>query len=132
MTFRWHCTIAAVLTWACIGNVVLAEDNAGARTQLDKVLAVLRVRPDAAGKACLDAMHDVHTTEQQVKDHQNDSGAHSDLDIARDVLDSDYQTSTQICGADAAHACRGHVTASLTALCAALHTDIDSGLQLPQ
>ena len=100
-----------------------AQDEGGARKQLDRVLAVLRLQQAAASKACLSAMSQVHATEQQVKDHQNDTGNHPDLDIARDVLDSDYQNGAIICGADAERACRKDHGPILTIPCNALHGD---------
>ena len=97
-----------------------ADDAGGGRVQLDKILAVLRQKTEAASKACLSAMTEVHETEQQVNAHQNDASNHTDLDIARDVLESDYQNSAQVCGADAARVCREAPAGTLAASCAAL------------
>jgi hypothetical protein len=116
--------LAAACLFATLTTVsASADEAAGPRTQLDKILAVLRVRTQAASKACLTAMTQVHETEQQVKNHENDSGNHSDLDIARDVLDSDYQNSSQLCGVDADRACRESPGADVSRLCLALHRD---------
>ncbi|NPD67874.1 hypothetical protein HN018_10895 [Lichenicola cladoniae] len=104
---------------AASGPVRADETDIG-RVQLDKVLSVLRVQTDAAGKACLSAMANVHESEQQVKAHTNDNGAHPDLDIAKDVLESDYQNGAQICGADAARACRTGSTGEMAGPCKAL------------
>lgn len=100
-----------------------AQDETASHERLDRVLAVLRVQQTAASKACLDAMSQVHATEQQVKDHENDIGSHPDLDIAHDVLDSDFQNGAVICGADAERACREAHDASLAKPCNALHHD---------
>ena len=98
-----------------------ADDDAGSgRAQLDKILTVLRLHTEAASKACLSAMTEVHETEKQVAAHQNDASNHTDLDIAKDVLESDYQNSAQVCGADAARVCRDGATGKLAVPCAAL------------
>ena len=107
--------VSATGTWA--------QDETASHERLDRVLAVLRVQQAAASRACLDAMSQVHATEQQVKDHENDTGSHPDLDIAHDVLDSDFQNSAVICGADADRVCREAHDASLAKPCGALHHD---------
>ncbi|MGI4747382.1 MAG: hypothetical protein ACRYGI_08450 [Janthinobacterium lividum] len=99
---------------------VRADETDVGRVQLDKVLSVLRIQTDAASKACLAAMANVHDTEQQVRNHTNDTGAHPDLDIAKDVLESDYQNGAQLCGADAARVCRDTTTGALAHACSAL------------
>ena len=116
------CVAAAAVVFL---NIVPAhaQDEGGARKQLDRVLAVLRLQQTAASRACLNAMSQVHATEQQVKDHENDTGNHPDLDIARDVLDSDYQNGAVICGADAERACRESHELVLTKSCNTLHGD---------
>lgn len=111
-----------------IGSVIAgqarADETDTARTQLDRVLAVLRIHSEAASKACLDAMAQVHDTEQQVTAHTNDTGSHPELDIARDVLDSDYQNSLQLCGADAGRVCREKTRAEADKVCAGLRPDV--------
>ena len=85
------------------------DDNGSERHKLDIVLAVLRAHSNAAGKPCLDAITRVHQTEDQVSDlskevsngNKSDNGA----DIARDVLDSDYETAQGVCRPDAQRAC---------------------------
>lgn len=123
MAIRFNILVAAYLCVMLTAASAHADEAAGPRAQLDKILAVLRVRTQAASKACLTAMTQVHETEQQVKNHENDSGNHPDLDIARDVLDSDYQNSSQLCGADADRACRENPGADVSRLCLALHRD---------
>ena len=100
-----------------------AQENDASRVQLDRVLSVLRLQQSAASRACLDVMSQVHATEQQVKDHQNDTGEHPDLDIARDVMESDYQNGVVICGADADRVCRTVHDDRLAGACRALHRD---------
>lgn len=114
-----HIALMSMLACA-VSNPVRADETDIGRVQLDKVLSVLRIQTDAASKACLSAMANVHETEQQVKNHTNDNGAHPDLDIAKDVLESDYQTGAQICGADAARVCRTGATGELAGPCNAL------------
>lgn len=104
-----------------------AQEGDPARGQLDKILIVLRLRMDAAGKPCLDAMAQVHATEEQVKEHTNDSGNHPDLDIARDVLESDYQNGSQLCGADAARVCREDHGSDMAKACQNLRAGADPG-----
>lgn len=105
------CLFGLGVSWA------RADDNDGPRQQLDKVLGVLRLKTDAAGHACLEAMKQVHETEEQVKEHQSDATNKPDLSIAQDVLESDYQNSTQLCGADAARVCREDHDANLQKPC---------------
>ncbi|WP_419729541.1 hypothetical protein [Lichenicola sp.] len=117
--------LAAALSILVTGAVAAAradDDSTSGRGQLDKILAVLRLHTEAASKACLSAMTEVHETEKQVAAHQNDAANHTDLDIAHDVLESDYQNSSQICGADAARVCRNGATGPLAAPCAAIQT----------
>ena len=114
---------AAALAVMVLGVVPAQAQDDGPRKQLDRVLAVLRLQQAAASRACLNAMSQVHATEQQVKDHENDTGNHPDLDIARDVLDSDYQNGTVLCGADAERACRESHGPDLAKPCSALHGD---------
>ena len=113
--------LAVAMAFGAVG--AQAQDETASHERLDRVLAVLRVRQAAASRACLNAMSQVHATEQQVKDHENDTGSHPDLDIAHDVLDSDFQNSAVICGADADRVCRETHEANLTKPCAVLHRD---------
>ena len=113
--------LVAAMAFGAVG--AQAQDETASHERLDRVLAVLRVQQAAASRACLDAMSQVHATEQQVKDHENDTGSHPDLDIAHDVLDSDFQNSAVICGADAERICRERHDAILTKPCGALHHD---------
>ena len=120
MIRRLSCVALVSLVALAASSSVRADETDIGRAQLDKVLSVLRLQTDAASKACLSAMTNVHDTEQQVKNHTNDTGAHPDLDIARDVLESDYQNGAQLCGADAARVCRGTATGELAHACSAL------------
>ena len=68
---------------------------------------MLRLHTDAAGKSCLESMTRVHESEDQVKEQSKNSETsqsdrpHPGLDIARDVLGSDYETATNACGPEA-------------------------------
>ena len=121
--WSWLPSTVLVVTMAFGAVGAQAQDESASHERLDHVLAVLRVQQAAASRACLDAMSQVHATEQQVKDHENDTGSHPDLDIAHDVLDSDFQNSAVICGADADRICREAHDASLIKPCGALHHD---------
>jgi len=85
-----------------------AEDPAPsgdlARDQLARVIAVLRLQPAAAGQSCLDALHEVHKTEDQMKILQNKAN-NPDIALAQDVLETDYENAKEICGADAGRVC---------------------------
>jgi hypothetical protein len=116
----------AILCACLVPTIALAQqqDGASSRDKLDRVLAVLRDRNAAASKPCLDAMTKVHQTEDQVSDlakSAGDSGRHDDnADIAKDVLDSDYETAQGICQPDAVRACATAATAVEQRDCAAL------------
>ncbi|MGI4793653.1 MAG: hypothetical protein ACRYG8_06105 [Janthinobacterium lividum] len=116
-------TVAVAVLAGALGSSASADESDSARLQLDKVLIVLRLQSSAASKACLDAMSQVHDTEKQVSVHNNDTGSHPELDIARDVLESDYQNSVQLCGADAARVCREDVRSDTNKACMALQPE---------
>lgn len=143
-----RCELAAVLVLsACLcagpapagatddppGDGASAPDTTmPSRADLNRVLSVLQLRSDAASAPCLDAMKQVHATELQVADQiahrskpasaDSDPVPDPDLDVARDVLDSDYEAATRACGTDAAHVCAGDVTATLARACSSLKT----------
>ena len=91
-----------------------------AREQLARIIAVLRLQPAAAGQSCLDALHEVHLTEDQVKALQNKAN-NPDVALAQDVMETDYENAKEICGADAGRVCTGPTAvAGLTAACRVL------------
>ena len=91
------------------------------RAQLSRVLAVLQLKPDAAGQSCLDALREVHHTADQLKILQGQA-KHPDLGLAQDVLETDYENGNEICGADASRVCgAANPGDRLAAACAALH-----------
>lgn len=106
---RLACRVAASAGLAILlSTAVHADDPAPSgdltRDQLARVIAVLRLQPNAAGQSCLDALHEVHQTEDQVKVLQNKSSK-PDLGLAQDVLETDYENAKEICGADAGRVC---------------------------
>ena len=89
--------------------------------QLARVIAVLRLQPNAAGQSCLDALHEVHQTEDQVKILQNKS-SRPDLGLAQDVLETDYENAKEICGADASRVCSApEIVAGSEGVCKSFH-----------
>ena len=85
-----------------------ADDQAGsgdlARDQLARVIAVLRLKPEAAGQTCLDALHEAHHTEDQLKTLEG-KAKDPDLALAQDVLETNYENAQEVCGADARRTC---------------------------
>ncbi|GAJ28242.1 hypothetical protein [Acidomonas methanolica] len=100
-----------------------AGANAPARV-LKRVLAVLQVDPAAASDACVSALEELHKTQGIVTNDESDSSnsAKQELAVARDVLESDYDDTTEICGADARTLCRtkGNTLPKAAAPCQAL------------
>ena len=121
-----HVAVLAVL--GLLGGIgqARAQDAEGSTHQaLDRALAVLRLRTAAAGKTCLDAMAEVRQTEGQVAVlGKNGSGTEDkpnpSLDIARDVLGSDYDTAAAACTPDAARACQTPSDAALVKACGSM------------
>ncbi len=118
---------AAVLGLLCgIGRASAQDPESGARQTLERVLTVLRLQ-NSASSACLRAMTEAHRTEDQVTAlSRNGTGTEDkpnpSLDIARDVLGSDYDTATASCGPDAVRACRAPVGAAMARACGNLNS----------
>ncbi len=122
MGSRRVAAVAALGLLCGIGQASAQDAEGGARQNLDRVLAVLRLRMPAAGKTCLEAMARVHQTEDQVTALSRNGPGTEDkpnpsLDIARDVLGSDYDTATAACGPDAARVCRAPAGAAMAKAC---------------
>ena len=81
-----------------------AQSGDLAREQLARVIAVLRLKPEAAGQSCLDALHEAHQTEDQLKKLET-KAKDPDLALAQDVLETDYENAQELCGADARRTC---------------------------
>lgn len=69
------------------------------------ILDILKAKPDAASDACIAALKELHATQKAIGSGQYDDNP-SDYAIAHDVLQSDFENSIQICGADARRVCR--------------------------
>ncbi len=123
---RLGCGLIAFVGIAFIVTSVARADEQGqssdlTRDQLARVIAVLKLQPAAAGQSCLDALHETHQTEDQVKLLQN-KAKNPDLGLAQDVLETDYENAKEICGADASRVCAAPgPVAGVDAACAALH-----------
>ena len=88
-----------------------------AREQLARVIAVLRLKPEDAGQSCLDALHEAHQTEDQLKKLEN-KAKDPDLALAQDVLETDYENAQEVCGADARTTCAASPrSAGISAAC---------------
>lgn len=96
--------------------------NNEAAIALNKVLQVLQQDPSSASDACVDALKELHKTQDIVATDEARS-KDQDLAVARDVLESDYEDATQICGADARTLCRtsSGKLPKLPPACAAIH-----------
>jgi hypothetical protein len=111
--------IASVVTGAAHADDQ-GQSNDLTRDQLARVIAVLRLQPAAAGQSCLDALHEAHQTEDQLKLLQTKKN-NPDLALAQDVLETDYENAKEICGADANRVCAASErAANLDAACTAL------------
>ncbi len=94
-----------------------AQSGDLAREQLARVIAVLRLKPEAAGQSCLDALHEAHQTEDQLKKLET-KAKDPDLALAQDVLETDYENAQELCGADARRTCVStQRTAGMTSAC---------------
>lgn len=114
--------LVAALGLLCGVGPARAQDEGGAHQSLDHALAVLRLRAPAASRKCLDAMAEVHRTEDQVTAlSRNGTGTEDkpnpSLDIARDVLGSDYDTASAACMPDAVRACQTPAGAAMVKAC---------------
>ena len=118
----------SVAIMPCVGCLLLstawssqpraADDPA--RVRLNHVIAVLRLKPSAAGRSCLDTMLELHKTEDQVKSLSS-RAQDPDKELAEDVLESDYENGGRLCGADAERVCASQEpSAPLRAACKTL------------
>nr|WP_246379577.1 hypothetical protein [Gluconacetobacter johannae] len=110
----------------------MAQDDGGdgqsgsraASVQLQKDVAVLQANPDAASSACLDALKELHKTQDMVAAEESRT-KDPDLEVARDVLETDFESAAQACAPDAAALCDKGGTSPAPAMakaCAALQT----------
>jgi len=125
-------TALALLPALCLATTAHAQDEqdettaatAGISAVLGKQLAILQQKPDAASEACVNALKELHTTQDQIAKEEQHS-KDQDLGVARDVLESDFENATQYCGADARTLCRTDTThaAKMEAACTKLSPD---------
>jgi hypothetical protein len=111
-----HATcLASVLALAlaalfCLPSAARADEDGvaprdtEANILLHKELAVLHFKPEASSSACIDALKDLHTTQDVLKKEQDDNRTR-DLSVAEDVLDSDVENASERCAADARALC---------------------------
>nr|WP_298795711.1 hypothetical protein [uncultured Acetobacter sp.] len=72
--------------------------------QLQKELAVLQYKPEAASPACIESLKELHKTQAQLEEEQTRS-QDQDLAIAQDVLESDFENSIELCSPDVRQLC---------------------------
>ena len=72
---------------------------------INKILRVLQTNPDAAGDSCINALKEMHTSQDQLA-QQEAKNNNQDLGVARDVVASDMEDVATMCGADARRLCR--------------------------
>ncbi|MDE7547937.1 hypothetical protein PY793_08045 [Acetobacter fabarum] len=94
------------------GSPALADDETAPRNnisniQLQKELAVLHLKPDAAGPACIASLKELHKT-QDLLQKDEESSRNQDLTVAEDVLESDFENSIEACAADVEKLCETH------------------------
>lgn len=119
---------------ACLSAIAVAapaktdddDPNVNAHgTGVNRLLEVLRKRPDSASEACLHALSEMHKAQQQLEDVENHDDD-PDTALVRDVLASDMEDVITMCGADAHRVCReieGDDDAALAKRCSALPDD---------
>ncbi len=76
------------------------------RTRLNRILTVLRLKPDEASSACITSMRAVHHAEGPGADPAQTEFA--------------YENASQMCGVDAVRLCHNALTSNVSAPCAAL------------
>lgn len=72
--------------------------------QLQKELAVLQFKPDAASPACVESLKELHKTQALLEEEQKHSND-QDLAVAQDVLESDFENSIETCAPDVRALC---------------------------
>ncbi|WP_042786543.1 hypothetical protein [Acetobacter pomorum] len=92
-----------------VSATVRADDDPPSRTnvpnvQLQKELAVLHFKPEAASQACIDALKELHKTQDMLKAEEERSHD-QDLAIAEDVLESDFENAIEMCAPDVQRLC---------------------------
>ncbi|GAN64336.1 hypothetical protein [Acetobacter indonesiensis] len=107
--------VAALLLAALSAPLVAQADESGGdsggevrskvpNAQLQKELAVLQFKPEAASEACINSLKDLHKTQDQLEEEQKHTND-QDLAIAQDVLESDFENSIEMCAPDVRALC---------------------------
>ncbi|MFT9161288.1 MAG: hypothetical protein ABF491_13125, partial [Acetobacter sp.] len=86
--------------------------------KLQRQLAILHFRPDAASDGCVTALSALHKTQDQLT--QEEARFHDqDVVVAQDVLESDFENSLEHCSPDAQALCaQPNPSAGLAQACA--------------
>ncbi|MQR99105.1 hypothetical protein [Gluconobacter aidae] len=96
---------------------------------INKILRVLQTNPDAASDSCINALKEMHQAQTALSKEEGVDAEHNqDIGVARDVLSSEMEDVTNMCGADARTYCRksaAHPDPKLTAACNALPPEED-------
>ncbi|GBR71167.1 hypothetical protein AA103587_2263 [Gluconobacter kanchanaburiensis NBRC 103587] len=96
---------------------------------INKILRVLQTNPDAAGDSCINALKEMHQAQTALgKEEGIDPEHNQDIGVARDVLSSEMEDVTNMCGADARTYCRksaSHADPKLSAACKVLPEEED-------
>ncbi|MFT8522117.1 hypothetical protein [Gluconobacter oxydans] len=96
---------------------------------INKILRVLQTNPDAASDSCINALKEMHQAQTALSKEEGIDPEHNqDIGVARDVLSSEMEDVTNMCGADARTYCRtatSHPDPKLTAACNALPPEED-------
>ncbi|ACI50911.1 conserved hypothetical protein [Gluconacetobacter diazotrophicus PA1 5] len=92
----------------------------GPAAQVQRQVAVLQSNPNGVSRDCLDALAEVHKTQDTIS-AEEDRSKDPDLDVARDVLETDLETAVQSCRADTTSICdKAGADPKLAKACAAL------------
>ncbi|MFT8717956.1 hypothetical protein [Acetobacter sp.] len=103
-----------------------AAENSVPNEQLRKELAVLQSNPDEASDSCVNAMKELHATQAKIAEIE-DKSTSPDMTVAKDVLESDFESAIEMCGPDARRVCssESHPSDKLAKACAVLKADSD-------
>lgn len=72
--------------------------------ELQKLVAVLQSDPNATSQPCVDALTELHKTQDTLEAEQKRTND-PDVGVARDVLETDFETAVQSCSPDATALC---------------------------
>ncbi|GAA4492776.1 hypothetical protein GCM10023158_09120 [Gluconacetobacter tumulicola] len=103
---------------------IAQDDEEGAPSsttvELQKLVAVLQSDPNATSQPCVDALTELHKTQDTLEAEQKRTND-PDVGVARDVLETDFETAVQSCSPDATALCEKNGNdPKLTRACMAL------------